>query len=704
MQIQGARLIVVVLVIACLVVPSAIAVDSADSNPSGDDLAMHSVGPWGLDTGDRDPSVKSGDDFYMSQNGAWFNRITFTPERPYAAYWNDLRRMVPRRLSGILAEVSANENVKPESVEGRAGAFYRAYMDEKTAEAKGVTPLKPQLDQIRAAHSKDQLAELMGVVAGPWTTRTTMSRNQPPNRSLFGINIGQDQSATDRYAVYIGQAGIGMPGPEYYLDPHLADIKAEYLRYVTRVLTAIGWPNPEVEAKAVVALEGRIAEVSWSHEQMLDPLKTHNPTTIAKLSKLAPEFNWRKFLAGAGLDKVNNVVIDAKDAFPKIARIFAETPADVMQAQQAFVLVDNAGLQLNSEVFQANFDFWGKMFNNQTASPRPRWFYAWNTLEDNIGDLLGVLYVHRYFSPEAKGIAVEMANNMKVAFDSRLQKTPWMSESTKAKAREKLANMTMNIGYPDKIQDYSGLVISDTDLYGDVTRTTAFKWHDQVKRLHSKFDPSFWQFSPQWVSYTYTPTTNTLEIPAGSFQPPFFDIKADPAINYGSVGVMIGAMMASAFDNVGRHYDPNGRLHDWWTADEARTFENKVRQLSEEYSAIEPLPGIHVKGELVVNEAIDDLTGWLIALDAYHLSLKGQPAPVLDGFTGDQRVFLGRAQMWRAKFPPDFVRNQLATGRNAMPFLRVNGPVRNIDTWYEAFDVQPGQEMYVPPDQRVHIW
>ena len=693
-----------VLSLAGLIAGGIGAQNSVNPKTVSEDLALHSVGSWGLDLSDRDSAVQPGDDFYMSQNGGWFSRITFTPERPYAAYWNDLRRMVPRRLTAILTEVSANRNVPAESVEGRAGAFYRAFMDEKAGESKGVRPLDARLELIRKAKTRDELAALMGKVAGPWAQRTNMLSYQPANRALFSIQIAQDQANPERYALYIGQAGIGMPGPEYYSDAKLADIKVKYEAYVARALELVSWPDPAGEAKRVVEAETRLAEASWTQEQMRDPVQTFNPMTVAELSKLAPEFNWTKFLESAETGKVNRVVIDAKSAFPKLARIFAETPAEVWQAQQAFALVDNAGVLLDSRVFTAHFEFWDRTFNNQNAAPRPRWFYAWTTMESSIGDLLGKLYVQRYFSPEAKAAAVDMANTMKRAFDARLERTPWMSPATRAKAREKLARMTMNIGYPEKTEDYSGLEISDADLYGDVSRVAVLKWKNQRKRLNEPFDRSFWQFSPQSVNYSYTPATNTLEIPAGTFQPPFFDIHADPAVNYGSVGVMIGAMMASGFDNQGRHYDANGRLHDWWTAEEAAKFERYREELIEQYSAVEPLPGIHVNGKLVADEALDDLTGWLIALDAYHLSLKGRPSPILDGFTGDQRVFLGRAQMWRAKFPPDFVRNQVATGYNAMPFLRVNGPVRNMDEWYAAFDVKPGDKMYLPPEQRAHIW
>ncbi len=669
-----------------------------------DDLALHSVGAWGIDLTDRDPAVKPGDDFFMSQNGAWFARTELTPQAPFAAYWNDLRRLAPRRLAALLEEVAANPNASPDSPEAKAGAFYRAFVDTKTVEAKGMTPLVPALNAIRAATTRARIAEVMGRAAGPGSLPPQKAFGFAPDGAAFLVNIAQDQRDPTRYAVYVGQGGLGMPGPEYYLDPQLADIKVAYEAYAAKLLALAGWPQPEMRAKEIVAFETRVAGASWSHEQMRNVVSTYNRMTVAELAALAPGFDWRAFLAGAELGNVREVVVDARSAFPNIARVVAETPIGVLQARQAFITADVAAPNLFSAAFAANFDFRIKAFNNPSTVPKPRPIMAWNTLEPVIGDILGTLYVRRYFSPESKTQALEMAANMKRALDARLGGLEWMSASSKAQARAKLAKMQVNIGYPDAVADYSGLQISDTDLYGDVARATAFNWHRLVHRLGAPYDRSEWTFTPQSVNYSYNATANTLEIPAATLQPPFFDLNADRAVNYGAVGSMIAAQMIGAFDNRGRHYDADGRLRDWLTPSEAAKFEAMTAAVAAQYSAIEPLPGIHVKGELVADEAVDDIGGLLVALDAYHLALGSQPAPVLDGFSGDQRVFLGRAQMWRAKFDRAFVRSLLATGRNAQPFLRVNGPVRNLDAWYAAFDVQPGDKMYVAPEQRVHIW
>ena len=647
---------------------------------------------WGIDLTDRDASVKPGDDFYRSQNGAWMDR-TELKSRAAASYWGDLRRLAPQQLAAILDED-----------QGRAGAFYRSFLNEAAVEVRGLTPLEPELAAIRSAKTKSQLAAEMGSAAGPGMQQKLKMLGPTPDRGIFVVSIGQDQQSPGRYAVYLGQGGLGLPGPEYYLDPQLADIKAAYEAYAAKILSLIGWPDAERRAKEIVDLESRIAQVSWSDEQLLDSVKTYNRMSVAELSALAPGFDWRAFLRGAELESVRSVVVDAKSAFPKIAAIYAATPLDVLQARQAFIVADDAAPLLSSAAVGANFDFHGKIFRARSAVLPPRKTRALTVMETTVGDLLGSLYVARCFSPEAKAAAVEMAERMRHALDARLEHASWLSEKGRAAAREKVARMRMNIGYPDVFEDYRTLKIAEDDLYGNVRRATAYNWRRQVRRLGEPYDRREWLNTSQSVNYAYVPATNTVEIPAATLQPPFFDPKADAAVNYGAIGTLIGAQLMGAFDNHGRHHDAAGRLREWLTAEESARIEATIKAIADQYTSVEPLPGIHIQGELVADEAFQDMGGTILALDAYHASLGGHPAPPLDGFTGDQRFFLGRVQMWRAKFDDQFVRNQVAQGHNAPPFLRVNGPVRTIDAWYEAFQVRPGDRMYLPPGSRVHIW
>jgi putative endopeptidase len=545
---------------------------------------------------------------------------------------------------------------------------------------------------------------VIGRAGRPGTVRAPSVYGPPVGRGLFLLNIDQDQSDPSRYAVYVGQGGLILPGPEYYLESQFADVRTACTAYVTRLLTLIAWPNAEERARQIIAFETRVAAVSWSHEQMRDVVRTYNPMTVAELIRLAPRFDWRALLQGAELGRTNRIVIDAKSAFPKIAAIFAETPLEILQAREAFAAADRGAGNLNADLGAAGFDFRGTMLGNGAFVGGARNMRAEQTAEATIGDIVAAFYVARYSSAEAKSEAEEMTANLKRALDARLEKLTWMSPMSRARAREKLAQMRINIGYPDRFDDYQGLSISDQDLYGNVARAAAYDWQRQVRSLTQPFDRSGWTLTPEYPTYNYNPTTNSVEIPASLLQPPFFDVKADEAVNYGAIGSQIGQMMVVAFTNQGSPYDGDGRLKPWLVPADAARYATMSQNIGAQYSAVEPLPSLHLKGELLLDEAISDLGGVQIALDAYHASLQGKAAAVIDGYTGDQRFFLGRAKMWRAKFSPTFTRNQVATGFNAPPFMRVNGPLANIDAWYEAFGVKPGDKMYVAPDTRVRIW
>jgi putative endopeptidase len=663
------------------------------------------TGAWGIELADRDPAIRAGDDFYMSQNGTWFAKTPVDDTRPNAAYWRDLRGQARVRVAELLASAAAQPQIGLETPVGKAAAFYQAYMDVDAIEAKGLGPLRADLDAIRATTTRARLARLLGAVAGPGTNRPVDFFARPLGYSLFGIDIAQDVNQPDRYAVYLHQAGLLLPGPEYYLDAQFADVRSAYRGYVAALLALAGWPQPDASAEAIIDFETRIARVSWSHEQMNDAVRSNNPMRVAELARLAPGFDWRAFLAGAGVAQADKVNIDARDAFPKMAAIFAATPTSVLQARQAFALVDMHADALGAAAVQRNFEFrTGLLAGQAGAGLPPRASRAALAVATHVDEIVASLYVAEHFTHEAKARALEMTGNLRTAFDRRIAALSWMTADTREHARRKLARMDLHIGYPDRAPDYRGLQISADDLYGDLKRSAAFKWRRAVSRLGTHFDRGEWAVTPSYPNYNYKPTTNTLELPAALLQPPFFDVHADAAVNYGAIGALIGEMMMAAFDPQGRHYDEDGRLREWWNVSDATYFDEQAHKLSAQYSAVEPLPGMHIKGDLVLGESLDDLGGLQIALDAYHIDLGGEPAPVLDGFSGDQRFFLGRAQMWRAKFGPTFVRNQIAGGTNAPPFLRVNGPLRNIDAWYAAFDVRPGDKLYLAPEERVRIW
>ena len=469
------------------------------------------------------------------------------------------------------------------------------------------------------------------------------------------------------------------------------------------MLRLAGWADPDANAAAVVALETRIAEASWSKVEERDPVASYNPMSRADLVTLAPGFPWKPLFEQADLNSLGTVVVGEKTAFPKIAAIFADTPVATLQAWQAFTVTDAAAPYLSHRFSDAHFEFHNKALSGQ-AEQKPRWKRAVSLLDRDMGEAVGRVYVTRYFTPEAKAKMEALIGDLKVSLAARLQRLQWMSPETKAKALEKLSLLTVKVGYPVKWRDYSALRVSPDDLFGDVERAEAFEWNREVTRLNDPVDRTEWDMTPQTVNAYYNPLQNEIVFPAAILQPPFFDEHADMAVNFGGVGGVIGHEMTHGFDDEGRQFDGHGVLTDWWTAEDASKFKVQTTRLGGQYSAFEPVPGAHVNGDLTMGENIADLGGLLTALDAYHLSLKGRPAPVLDGLTGDQRVFLGWAQVWRSLAKEDDERKRLVSDPHSPPVDRVNGVVHNIDAWYAAFSVKPGDALYLPPEQRVRIW
>jgi putative endopeptidase len=646
-------------------------------------------GAWGFDLAGRDTSVTPGNDFFHYADGDYLKTLTIPPDRSRYGMFDALSELSEDRVHDILDKAAADPAATGD--EARIGAFYRAYMDEGRANAVGAKPLAPMLAEIRAATTRAQLAALMGRA-----TQTFYS-------SFFAPSIDVDAKDPDHYAVYVSQAGLGLPDRDYYLEPSFAAQKAAYQKYVARMLTLADWPNADAEAAAIVELETRIAKASWTRAQDRDPAKTYNPMTPAELERAAPGFDWPAFLKAASLGDARRLIVQENTAFPEIAQVFATTPIHTLQAWQAYAVTDNAAPLLSQPFVDANFEFKARTLSGQQAL-KPRWKRAVNTIDMAVGEAVGRLYVAAYFPPEAEAKMRALVDNVRDALAARIQSVSWMSAPTKAKALEKLSKLGVKIGYPVKWRDYSALRIAADDLTGDVERAGAFEWNRQVRRLNGPVDHDEWGMTPQTVNAYYDPTKNEIVFPAAILQPPFFDPAADPAVNYGGIGGVIGHEMTHGFDDQGRDYDGSGRLTDWWTADDAAKFVAQTKRLGDQYSAFEPLPGAHIKGDNTMGENIADLGGVLLALDAYHRSLNGQPAPVLDGLTGDQRVLLGWAQVWRGAERDDALRRQLVTDPHSPPQYRVNGVMRNVDAWYDAWGVKPGDALYIPPDQRVRIW
>lgn len=670
----------------------AFAAVSAGAAPSPD-LAAPRFGTWGIDLTGRDTSVRPGDDFFAYANGDYMQRTEIPADRSWYGTINKLRDLSEARVHAILEAAAAKAPVQPApgDVQGKIGAFYKSFMDEAAVEALDAKPLGTDLDAIRSVKDKAQLAALMG---------------QAPKGfqfSLFDVSIDADLKDNDHYAVYADQGGLGMPDRDYYLEDQFAAKKTAYQAYVAKMLGMIGWADPEANAKAIVDFETQVAEASWTRAEERDPDKTYNPMSVDELAAMAPGFDWRVFFASADLKSVNRVIIGAKTAVPKIAALYASTPLDTLKAYMAFHLANNAAGALSSRFVDAQFDFNGRTLSGQPALP-VRWKRAVRSVSAALGEAIGQVYVAQYFPPDAKAKMLQLVGNLKAAYHQRIENLSWMSPDTKAKALEKLAAFDVQIGYPKKWKNYSSLVIRSDDLYGNEARGIAWQWNYRLARLNKPVDRDEWDMTPQTVNAYNQPTFNEVVFPAAILQPPVFDPGADPAVNYGAIGAVIGHEMSHGFDDEGRKFDAHGKLSDWWTKADADRFVAASKAFGAQYERFPILDGAHINGALTMGENIADMAGVLAALDAYHASLHGQPAPVIDGLTGDQRFFLAYAQYYRNKWREDMTRQLLVSDPHSPDKARVDVVLQNVDGWYRAWDVKPGDKMYLPPDERARIW
>ena len=647
------------------------------------------LGPWGFDLAGRDTTVSPGTDFYRYANGAYVANMQIPPDRARYGVFDALQALSEQRVRALLERAAADRTATGDNA--RIGAFYRAFMDEARVERLGATPLRHDLAVIRAARTRTQLAALMGHV------------NEGFLGSFCSVYISPDARSPQRYAVQLEQAGLGLPDRDYYLTPQFAEVRTQYRAYIARMLRLAGWPNPDQAATAILQMETQIATVSWTRAQSREADRTYNPMTRAELTAAMPGFDFGAFLDAAGLHGVDRVIVSENTALPRIAQVFANTPVSTLQAWQAFNTVDQSAPYLSSAFVDARFDFRNRALSGQPQQ-RPRWKRAVSTINDQIGEAVGRPYVAAYFPPRSREIMEALVGDLRRAMAARIDRASWMSPETRQRAHAKLDAFRVKIGYPSRWRDYSGLRITDGDLYGDVQRSIAFDWAYHVRRLNQPVDREEWHMSPQTVNAYYSLLGNEIVFPAAILQPPFFDPNADAAVNYGSIGGVIGHEITHGFDDQGRKFDGTGTLTDWWLPEDAARFQEQTRRLGAQYSAFEPIPGQHVNGDLTMGENVADLGGLLLALDAYNLHLGGQQAPVLDGYTGIQRVFLGWAQVWRSAARPEITRQLLVSDPHSPPHERVIGPMRNIDAWYEAFNIQPGDPLYLPPEQRVRIW
>jgi putative endopeptidase len=641
-------------------------------------------GSFGFDTAGMDTAVAPGDDFYEYANGTWAKNTPIPADKSNYGAFNVLDDLSRERTRGIIEDQAKDPN-------SRIGAAYASFMDEAAVEAKGIAPFDPWLNEIRGLKAKSGLAQL-------YADADRLGINIP-----FTMFVGQDRKASDQYALNVLQGGLGMPDRDYYLssDPKQVETKNKYLEHLTNVLNLAGEANAAARAKAILGFETKIAEVHWTKVQSRQADKTYNKMTLAELRKSAPGFDFPAFLKGDGVN-VDYVIVFQPSAFKGINALLGRTPLSVLRDQLLVRSIDAYADYLPKQFDQEAFAFNGTVLNG-TPQQEERWKRGVNFTIATMGDDVSKLYVAKYFPPETKAAADQLVHNVIGAMDRRIDKLEWMSADTKAKAHAKLAAFTPKIGYPSQWRDMSGLVVDHSDLLGNAMRSARFEHDYQIGKLGGPIRRWEWGMTPMTINAYSNPTMVEIVFPAAILQPPFFDPNADPAVNYGGIGAVIGHEMSHQFDDQGAKYDLHGNLVDWWTPADAQNFQSRLDKLEQQYNAYEPLPGMHVIGKLTMGENVADLAGLTVAHDAYIASLNGATPPVIDGLSADQRFYLGWAQVWRRNYREPNLRQRLLTDPHS-PSPQRTDIVRNMDPWYPAFQVQPGQKLYLAPADRVRIW
>lgn len=649
------------------------------------------LGSYGFDAAGMDRSVNPGDSFYDYANGTWTKTAQIPADRSTYGMFHVLRDLSQERTRAILEDERGKADSKP-------GLLYASFMDEAAVNARGATPIKPWLTEIGGLKDRNAVARWMG----------NMDRKGVPG--LFGTFIAPDDKQPDTYIAQFYQGGIALPDRDYYLkdDPKLAETRTKYQTYLAQMLTLLGETNATARAAAVFEFEKGLATAHWTRIESRDADKTYNKWASADFAAKAPGFPWAEYLGQVGLGQQQAMLVAQPTAFTGEAKLFAATPVPVLQDYLRLKLVTAYAPYLSKEFDTARFAFFGTALSG-TPEQQVRWKRGADLVTNQMGEALAPIYVQRYFPPEAKAQADALVKNVVAAMGERLDKLEWMAPETKVKARAKLAAFTPKIGYPDKFRDYSGLQVAAGDLVGNVARGNEFEHAYQLGKLGKPIDRGEWYMTPMTVNAYANPVMNEIVFPAAILQPPFFDPKADPAVNYGGIGAVIGHEISHHFDDQGRKYDPSGKLADWWTEEDVKRFKVFTDQLVAQYDAYQPIAAengqgaLHIQGGLTLGENIADLAGLTVAYDAYHKSLGGKPAPVIDGATGDQRFFYGWAQVWRVKWREPALRSALLSDPHSPGEYRA-AMVRNLDPWYKAFSPKEGTKLFLKPEQRIRIW
>jgi endothelin-converting enzyme len=639
-----------------------------------------------------DRNVRPQDDFYRFVNGTWLATTAIPADKSNYGMFAVLDDKSEANLR-VIIESAAAAQAPAGSDTQRVGDFYASFMDEATVEAQGIKPLASEMARIDAIRTARDLSVAFG----------RMQRIGIAQPFAYFVSIDKKNASTN--ISYLYQNGLSMPDRDYYLsdDDKMKAARAAHRTYVRDVLAASGTKDAQVVADRVIALETRLAKAQWTRVQNRDATKTYNKLTVTDAQKDVSGIDWRAFFEGAASPNVDVVVVAQPSFFKEISAVAGQIPLAQWREYLRYQLLDSYAPYLNKQMAALNFEFHGHMLSG-IAENKPRWKRGVDTVENNIGELAGKVYVERHFTADAKARAAQLVANMQAAYSQGIDQLQWMSAATKAQAHAKLAKFTAKIGFPDKWEDWSKLEVKRDDLIGNILRATAVAYDRDIAKLGQPVDRTEWHITPQTVNAYYSPPSNEIVFPAAILQPPFFNVAADDAVNYGAIGAVIGHEISHGFDDQGRQYDGDGNLNNWWTDEDDKEFRARTAMLVKQFSGFSPLPSQFVNGELTLGENIADVSGVAMAYRAYKLSLKGHEAPKLDGFTGEQRFFIGYAQVWARNYREDELRKRLLTDPHSPSEFRVNGIVANQPEFYAAFGLTAKDQLYREPQDRVKIW
>ena len=693
--------------VACLLTLTACAgAPPAATSPSATPAPVAVAAPQlasGVILANFDRSVRPQDDLYRYVNGTWLEKTQIPPDKSNYGTFGMLADAVEKNLKTIVEQAAAAPGA-PGSDSQMIGDLYAGYMDQATAERTGPAALQAELARIDAIRDRGALVDYFGRTQRLFVVA-------PPGIENFGAaaplvaSVYADAKHPDMNVLHVDQFGLGMPDRDYFLkeEGRFAEVRAKYEEYVRDLLTLDGRPNAAASAKQVLALEKRLARAQWTNVELRDSEKTYNPMDLAAAAKLAPGFDWKRWLAAAGIPAQPTLIVGEPSYFKEMAAAVREVPLETWKDYLRAHVTDDYAPLMGGKVAETAFGFRETTLTG-VQQMRPRWKRGIQQVEFAMGQMLGRLYVGQYFPAESKARMQMLVSNLLTTYGESIDELAWMGPETRRAAHEKLAKFTVKIGYPDKWQPTPEAVVRRDDLIGSVMRTREAGRRIEFAKLGMPVDRTEWGMTPQTVNAYYNQFANEIVFPAAILQPPFFDAQADDAVNYGGIGAVIGHEVSHGFDDQGRKFDGDGAMRDWWTAGDAEKFQQRADHLAGQYSAFSPIPGVNVNGELTLGENIADLSGLPVSYKAYRRSLAGGEPPVLDGFTGDQRFFIGWAQVWARKYREDELRKRLLTDPHSPSEYRVNGIVRNMPQFESAFDVKPGDKLYLPPDLRVRIW